>query len=148
EDFTYYFANSEQIPSAVGAGVIVDTDHSVIAAGGFIIQLMPGADEEVVDKLEKKISQFPSISSLIEQGKTPTEILHLLFDEADVQIHETTSLFFECSCSRERMLNAIEGMGEEEIRSMMEEDHGAEATCHFCNEKYQVTEEELEALLK
>lgn len=148
EDFTYYFATSEQIPSAVGAGVIVDTDYSVLAAGGFIVQLMPGADDEIVDKLEKKIETFPAISSLIEQGNSPEAILRLLFEGEEVNVLEEAPVFFECACSKERMLQAIQGLGEEEVRAMIEEDHGAEATCHFCNEVYQVTEAELADLLQ
>lgn len=147
EDFTYYFATSEQTPSAVAAGVIVDTDLSIKAAGGFIVQLMPGASEAVIDQLERKINAFPAISSLIEEGNGPEDILALLFSDADLRIHEEAPVYFECQCSREKMLAAIEGLGTEEIQTMIEEDHGAEATCHFCNETYQVTEEELTYLL-
>lgn len=147
EDFTYYFATSEQTPSAVAAGVIVDTDLSIKAAGGFVVQLMPGASEEVINQLEEKINEFPSISSLIEVGNSPEDILALLFKDADLRIHEKAPVYFQCQCSREKMLTAIEGLGAEEIQCMIEEDHGAEATCHFCNETYQVTEEELKSLL-
>lgn len=147
EDFTYYFATSEQVPSAVGAGVIVDTDYSISAAGGFMVQLMPGADDEIVTRLEERISKFPPISSLIAAGKSPEEILYLLFNKEDVHIHEEAPLFFKCTCSKERMMNAVEGMGKDEIKAMIEEDHGAEATCHFCNEQYYITEEELKTLL-
>lgn len=147
EDFTYYFATSEQIPSAVGAGVIVDTDYSVLASGGFIIQLMPGASDEIVTKLEERMETFPAISSLIEQGNTPEAILDLLFEGEKVNVLEEAPIFFECACSMERMIQAIQGLGKEEVRAMIEEDHGAEATCHFCNEVYKVSEAELEDLL-
>jgi molecular chaperone Hsp33 len=148
EDFTYYFATSEQVPSAVGAGVLVNPDHTILASGGFIVQVMPGADEDVVEKLEEKITSFPPISSLIQAGKTPEEILELLFEGEELKIHEKMPVQFKCKCSKERLANAIIGLGNEEIRQMIDEDHGAEATCHFCNEKYHFTEEELEELIK
>lgn len=146
EDFTYYFANSEQIPSSVGAGVLVNPDQSILASGGFIIQVMPGATEETIAILEDKIQNFPAISNLIREGNSPEQILERLFGREDVKIHERLPVQFNCKCSRERLENAIIGLGTDEIRKMIEEDHGAEATCHFCNEKYQFTEEELEAL--
>lgn len=147
EDFTYYFANSEQTPSAVGAGVLINPDHSVLAAGGFIIQLMPGADEEIITKLEKAIENFPQISALIQEGNNPEQILQRLFINEEVQILEKSPIYFECKCSKERMKNAIRGLGKAEITEMIEEDHGAEATCHFCNEVYTLDEAELRELL-
>lgn len=147
EDFTYYFATSEQTPSAVGAGVLVDTDYTIKAAGGFIVQLMPGATEEVVTKLEQKLENFPPISSLIEAGNSPEEILQRLFDDETIDVLEKMDVQYKCKCSKERMENAIKGLGAEEITKMIEEDHGAEATCHFCNEVYHLTEDELRALL-
>lgn len=146
EDFTYYFANSEQVPSAVGAGVLVNPDQSILAAGGFIVQVMPGADEKIVEALEEQIQAFPAISTLIREGKTPEEILKRLFADEEVTIHEQLPVMFHCRCSRERIANAIKGLGNDEIDSMIHEDHGAEAMCHFCNETYQFSEEELEAL--
>jgi molecular chaperone Hsp33 len=148
EDFTYYFATSEQVPSAVGAGVLVNPDHTILASGGFIVQVMPGADEDVVEKLEERITSFPPISSLVQEGKTPEEILELLFEGEELKIHEKMPVQFKCKCSKERLANAIIGLGNDEIRQMIDEDHGAEATCHFCNEKYHFTEEELEELIK
>lgn len=147
EDFTYYFATSEQIPSAVGAGVLINPDHSVLAAGGFIVQLMPGATEEFVEELERNINEFPAISSLIEEGNNPEQILQKLFLTEDVKIHERVDITFHCQCSKERMLNAIKGLGPKEIKAMIEEDDGAEATCHFCNEVYKVSAQELSELL-
>lgn len=146
EDFTYYFATSEQIPTATGAGVLVNPDHTILAAGGFIVQVMPGADEEVIDRLEDQIQGFPSISSLIEQGNTPEQILQHLFGEVTVKMHEKIPVQFTCKCSKERIKRAIIGLGNEEIQKMIEEDHGAEANCHFCNEVYTFTEAELEKL--
>ncbi|MBY7141647.1 Hsp33 family molecular chaperone HslO [Virgibacillus sp. NKC19-3] len=148
EDFTYYFAHSEQTPSAVGAGVLVNPNHSVLAAGGFIIQVMPGATEEVIQQLEEQIQAFPAISTLIQDENTPEDLLQLLFPEEEVKILERLPLQFHCGCSKERIEQAMMGLGNEEIRSMMEEDHGAEVSCHFCNEVYHFTEEELQALIK
>lgn len=147
EDFTYYFANSEQIPSAVGAGVLINRDHSVLAAGGFIVQVMPGADEEVIERLEEQIQAFPAISKLIEEGYTPEQILQRLFEGQEIKIHEKLPIAFKCKCSRERIEQAIGGLGNEEIEKMIEEDQGAEATCHFCNEQYQFTEDDLSKLM-
>ncbi len=148
EDFTYYLANSEQIPSAVGAGVLINPDHSVLAAGGFIIQLMPGASDEIVAKLEKRIENFPPISNLVREGNNPEQILEKLFTDENILFHERVPIKFQCKCSKERIENAITGLGKEEIKNMIEEDHGAEATCHFCNEVYHLSEEELKALLE
>jgi molecular chaperone Hsp33 len=147
EDFTYYFATSEQVPSAVGAGVLVNPDDTILASGGFIVQVMPGADDAVIDKLEKRIQNFPPISSLVREGKTPEEILEHLFAGESLKIHETLPVQFKCKCSKERLGNAIIGLGKDEIEKMIEEDHGAEATCHFCNEKYHFSEDDLRALL-
>ncbi|RKQ33044.1 Hsp33 family molecular chaperone HslO [Oceanobacillus halophilus] len=146
EDFTYYFASSEQIPSAVGAGVLVNPDHTILAAGGFIVQIMPGADDGVISRLEKQISNFPAISELVREGNAPEQILERLFDDSEIKFHETMPLVFHCKCSKERIANAITGLGNEEIQSMIDEDHGAEANCHFCNETYHFTEDELEEL--
>jgi molecular chaperone Hsp33 len=146
EDFTYYFANSEQIPSAVAAGVLVNPDHSVLAAGGFIVQVMPGAEEDMVTELEEKIQSFPAISSLIQEGKTPQQILDILFSGQEVKILETSPVEFRCKCSKERIERAIVGLGNEEIQQMIDEDKGAEATCHFCNEVYHFSEDELKLL--
>lgn len=146
EDFTYYYANSEQIPTAVGAGVLVNPDHSILAAGGFIVQVMPGINDDIITRLEKQIQSFPAISSLIEQGNNPEQILQRLFGEEKLNIHEKLPLKFTCKCSKERIAQAITGLGNEEIEKMIREDQGAEANCHFCNEKYQFTVKELEDL--
>src|SRR5699024_879634 len=118
------------------------------AAGGFIIQLMPDASEEVITALENKINNFRSISSLIREGKSPEAILELLFEDAKLRILATSPVNFECQRSHDRLLRAINGLGEDEIRAMIEEDHGGDARCHFCNEVYKVSEEELRSLLK
>lgn len=147
EDFTYYFANSEQIPSSVGAGVLIDPEAHVLAAGGFILQIMPGADEDVINELEKSIASLPQLSHFIEAGNNAEAIAKQLIPESSLQILEKMSVQFTCTCSKERMLRAIKGLGEAEIQSMIDQDHGAEVTCHFCNEVYDVTEEELQHLI-
>ncbi|KGX85498.1 Hsp33 family molecular chaperone HslO [Pontibacillus litoralis] len=147
EDFTYYFANSEQVPSAVGAGVLVNPDLTIKASGGFIIQMMPDADEETIAKIEENLRSVQSISSLIDQGYTPEQILEELLAGGNPSVLGNTHIQFTCKCSKERLENALKGLGEEELHSMIEEDHGASATCHFCNEHYTFTEEELKALL-
>ncbi|MGP4109160.1 Hsp33 family molecular chaperone HslO [Virgibacillus sp. L01] len=146
EDFTYYFANSEQVPSAVGAGVLVNPDHTILASGGFIIQVMPGADEEMITRLEEKIQSFPAISKLIKEGNSPEQILERLFVDQEVNIHEQYPFSFQCKCSKDRLQQAVIGLGSEEIQNMIDEDKGAEATCHFCNEVYHFSEQELETL--
>lgn len=147
EDFTYYFAHSEQIPSAVGAGVLINPDHSVQAAGGFIVQVMPGADEEIITRLEEQIQSFPAISNLIAEGNNPEQILNRLFGDEEVKIHEQLPLEFKCKCSKNRIEQAIKGLGNDEIQKMIDEDQGAEAKCHFCNETYHLTVQELQSLL-
>jgi molecular chaperone Hsp33 len=146
EDFTYYFASSEQVPSAVGVGVLVNPDNSILAAGGFIIQLMPGTEESTISKIEKSIQSIPPVSKLIEKGLTPEEILFEILGKENVKILEKMSVSFRCTCSKERFGNAIISLGTDEIEQMIEEDGKAEAHCHFCNEKYLFSVEELEEL--
>src|SRR5699024_1001233 len=147
EDFTYYFANSEQVPSAVGAGVLVAPEDKILAAGGFILQVMPGADDFVIDELEKNIAALPQLSHFIEAGNNPEAIVKQLVRGDSLQILETMPVQIKCTCTKERMLLAKKGLGKAEIESMIKEDHGAEVTCHFCNEVYQIAEEELQRLL-
>jgi len=148
EDFTYYFATSEQVPSSVGVGVLVNPDNSIKAAGGFIIQLMPGAEDETITMIENHLNTVPPVSKLIDRGLSPEELLKEVLGEENVNILETLPVAFTCKCSKERFENAIVGLGEEEITAMIEEDGQAEAQCHFCNEKYLYTREELEELRK
>lgn len=146
EDFTYYFANSEQVPSSVGVGVLVNPDNSIKASGGFIIQVMPGAKEETINQLEEAIQNMDPVSKMIDDGLTPEEMLTEILGEENVTILETIPAEFECNCGHDKFLNALKGLGEAEIDSMIKEDHGAEAECHFCRAKYQFSEAELEAL--
>jgi len=146
EDFTYYFVSSEQTPSSVGVGVLVNPDNTILASGGFIIQLLPGTDEEVIAEIENRLNSVPAISKLIEKGLTPEEILHTLLGEENVKILETMPVEFHCQCSKERIADAIVGLGKQEIQDMIDEDGKAEAQCHFCNELYQFDKEALEEL--
>jgi molecular chaperone Hsp33 len=148
EDFTYYFATSEQVPSSVGVGVLVNPDDTILAAGGFIFQLMPGTPESVISQVEERLNTIPPVSKLIEQGLTPEEILAELFGKDQVKILEKMPVQFACNCSKDRFANAIIGLGTAEIDAMIEEDGQAEAHCHFCNEKYLFTKEELEEMKK
>ncbi|RPF54465.1 molecular chaperone Hsp33 [Abyssicoccus albus] len=146
EDFTYYLTTSEQVPSSVAVGVLVNPDNTIKASGGFIIQVMPFAKEETIDQLEKAIESIPPISKLIDEGYTPEQIIERIAG-SEHKIVDTMPIQFKCKCSKERFYNAIAGLGHDEIKAMIEEDNGAEAVCHFCNEKYQFTAQELEALL-
>ncbi|MCI2256874.1 Hsp33 family molecular chaperone HslO [Domibacillus sp. PGB-M46] len=146
EDFTYYFAVSEQIPSSVGVGVLVNPDNTILAAGGFIVQLLPNTDDATITILEERITTMEPISKLIERGLTPEQILIYILGEENVKFLETMPIQFNCKCSKERFGNAIISLGRGEIQEMIDEDHGAEVQCHFCNEKYQFSEEELEQL--
>ncbi|MBM7097960.1 Hsp33 family molecular chaperone HslO [Bacillus sp. H-16] len=147
EDFTYYFAKSEQTPTSVGLGVIIDKDESVAASGGFIIQLMPGITDDVIDEIENKLNAMEPISKLIQSGLTPEELLHTILGEENVRILDQMGVAFQCQCSKERISNAIMGLNEEDISAMIEEDGGAETQCHFCNEKYVFDKWELQEIL-
>ncbi len=147
EDFTQYFVVSEQVPSAVALGVLVNPDNSVKAAGGFVIQVMPGASEETISTLEKKISEMEPISKMVDDGLTPEEILNTVLGAENVDILADMDVKFSCNCSKERFGNAIIGLGENEIKAMIEEEGQAEAGCHFCLEKYVYPKEELEGFL-
>ena len=147
EDFTSYFVVSEQVPSAVALGVLVNADKTVKAAGGFIIQVMPGATEEAISTLEERISTMKPISTMVDDGLTPEEILNEVLGSGNVEVLDRMDVSFSCNCSRERFGDAIIGLGEKEILDMIEEDGRAEASCHFCLESYIYPEEELKGFL-
>ncbi|MBM7663442.1 molecular chaperone Hsp33 [Bacillus mesophilus] len=147
EDFTYYFASSEQVPSSVGVGVLVNPDNSILASGGFIIQLLPGTSEETIDYIEKRLSTIEPISKLIQKGLTPEQILDEVLGEGKVRVLDKMPISFECHCSKERIESAIKSLGKEEIEDMIEKEGQAEAQCHFCNEMYHLNKEELISLL-
>ncbi|MGI5949381.1 Hsp33 family molecular chaperone HslO [Peptoniphilus sp.] len=148
EDLAAYFLQSDQIPSAVGLGVLVDTDYSIKAAGGFIIQLMPGAEDEQIDKLEENLSKLDGITSLIEKCNGDGEkILEILMEGFDVKILEKRDVFYRCDCSREKVIDAIVSIGPEEIENILVEDKKADVTCHFCNAHYHFDEDDLQDML-
>jgi molecular chaperone Hsp33 len=136
EDFTYYLVSSEQVPSSVGVGVLVNPDNTILAAGGFIIQLMPGTEDSTITEIERRLGSVEPISKLIKKGLTPEEVLFEVLGKDNVKLLDKQSVAFHCPCSRARIANAIISLGAEEIQSMIEEDGKAEAECHFCNERY------------
>lgn len=145
EDFTYYFTSSEQTPSSVGLGVLVK-GNEILASGGYMIQLLPGAGEEVIQKLEHRISRLSSISERLKSGETPEEMLRFLMGE-DLEILEKSPVQFQCNCSRERSEAMLRALGKDEIKSIRDELGRAEIVCHFCNETYLFDGEELERIL-
>lgn len=147
EDFTYYLAISEQIPSAVGLSVLVNPDETIKTAGGFMLQVMPGASDEVIAALEERLKNLPNVSSLLEEGKTPEDILDIIFEGDSIMILEDAPVRFHCECSKEKFSTAIITLGTSEIQAMIEEDHGAEAVCSFCGNKYHFDEDELQGLI-
>lgn len=145
EDFTYYFAVSEQTPAAVGLGVLVDTDNSVIVAGGFIIQLLPGLTDAEITEIENAIGAMPSVTALLEQGLEPEEMLRWLLPDAIVL--EKLDINFACQCSRDRVEQTLVSLGQHELERLIEEDEQAEVVCHFCNEAYAFNKDELQEIL-
>jgi len=143
EDIAYYFASSEQIPTVVSLGVKVDADESILCSGGFIIQLLPGAEESLIEHLEKTVKDIPSITKLLSSGETPESVLKMIFGENDLKITDKVPCHFQCNCSRERMEKNLICLGRKEIEELINDHQGAELHCHFCNKKYQFSEEEL-----
>lgn len=147
EDFTYYFAKSEQIPSSVGLGVLFDEDSKVKAAGGFLIQVMPGCKEESIKKLEDKLAHLKSCSTMINDGYSAEDIINEITD-GDYQLLETKELKYECTCSKERFERGLISLGKNELLQMLNEDHKAEINCNFCNTKYTFSEDDLKKLIE
>lgn len=148
EDLTYYYATSEQVPSSVALGVLMNKDNTVKRAGGFIIQLMPFADEEVIDKLEKKIGEITSITALLDQDMTPEMILDYVLGEFGVEILDTIPTKFDCNCTKERVEKAVVSIGKKEIQEMINDGEAIEVNCHFCNTHYNFSIEELKDIIK
>lgn len=148
EDLTYYFATSEQVPSAVGLGVLMERDNTVKQAGGFIIQLMPFAEEEVIEKLEKKLAEVTSVTKLLDDGNTPEQILEILLGDLGVEITDTIPTKYYCNCDKERVEKAIVSIGKKEINEMIQDGKPIEVKCHFCNTAYQFTIEDLKQIIK
>lgn len=148
EDFTYYFAVSEQTPSAVGVGVLVENDNSVLQAGGYIVQLMPGLTDAEITRLEQAVAKMPSVTSLLAQGETPEDLLKWVVGDEDLVIHDTMPLVFKCQCSPDKVEQTLVSLGESELNSIIEENGEAEVVCHFCNEAYHFGREQLSQLLE
>ncbi|MEF9954992.1 MAG: Hsp33 family molecular chaperone HslO [Clostridium sp.] len=148
EDLTYYYATSEQTPSSVALGVLMNRENTVRQAGGFIIQLLPDASEEIIDKLEKKLGEIDSITTLLDQGNTPEMILNHILGEFGLDILDTVPTEFYCNCDKNRVEKALISIGKKELQEMIDEDKTIEVNCHFCNKNYAFTVEELAELLE
>ena len=148
EDLTYYFATSEQVPSAVGLGVLMNKNNTVRQAGGFIVQLMPFAEEEVISRLEQNVQKINSVTNLLEEGHTPESLLEKVLEGFDMQINEKMDTCFHCNCSKERVAKALISIGRKELNEMIQEGKPIEMNCHFCNTNYNFTVEELKEILR
>ena len=148
DDLTYYFATSEQVPSSVGLGVLMEKDNTVKQAGGFIIQMMPFTDEKVIEALEKKISEVQSVTSMLNLGMTPEDILNELLGEFHPEISEKIPAEFHCDCSKKRVEKVLISLGKKELTSIINDGKPVELKCHFCNSGYTFTTEELKEILK
>ena len=148
EDLTYYFATSDQIPSSVALGVLFNDDTSVANAGGFIIQLMPGASEAVISALEKKIGEIHSITTLLDVGNTPETILQYILGDLGLEINEKLPAKFTCNCNKSRIEKALISVGKKDIQEMIDDGKPIEVNCHFCNKNYTFDVEELKEILE
>ncbi|MFW5894500.1 MAG: Hsp33 family molecular chaperone HslO [Bacillota bacterium] len=146
EDLAYYFTASEQIPSVVALGVKVNTDNTIAHAGGFILQRMPGCPEETLTRIEERIKEIPSISEMLEAGKTPEAIIETI-TEGDHRILHTMPVQYHCDCSREKFERGLLSLGQEELQKLLDEDGHIETVCHFCKTKYQFNKKNIEALI-
>ena len=147
DDLTAYFAESEQIPSACALGVLVDTDQSVLCAGGYLIQLLPGADDEVITKVEQGVARVGAVTNHLKDGITALDLVREVLRDFDLEVLEESPVAYRCYCDRERVSRALISMGREELESLIAEQGGAELTCQFCDRVYQYTREDLEELL-
>lgn len=148
EDLTYYFATSEQVPSSVGLGVLMEKDNTVKQAGGFIVQVMPFIEESVLEKLEENVSKITSVTAMLDKGYTPEQILEEVLEGLDVEFADKIPTQFSCNCSKERVTKAIISIGKKEIQDMINDGKDIEVNCHFCNTQYTFTVEELKEILK
>ncbi len=149
EDLTYYFASSEQVPSSVGLGVLMDKELANIRqAGGFIIQLMPFAEDSVIEQLEKNLTNIPSVTAMLDDGLTPEEMLQKVLEGMDVEFTDTLPIAFRCNCSKERIEKALISVGEKDLKEMIADGEPIEVNCHFCSKNYTFSIEELKGLLK
>ncbi len=146
-DFTYYFATSEQIPSSVGLGVSIDPEtNEVLSAGGFLIQVMPGCKDEYIEKLENKLKNLKPTTKMIKEGYSAIDIINEITD-GDYELLETKELKYECNCSKERFRKGLKSLGKEQIETILNEDKKAEIVCNFCNKKYVFSEDDLKEIL-
>ena len=148
EDLTYYFATSEQVPSSVGLGVLMNKDNTVKCAGGFIVQVMPFIEDEVLNKLEANIQKIQSVTSMLDNGHTPEQMLEQVLDGLNVEFTDTMDTQFKCNCSHERIEKAIISIGKKDIQEMIDDGKEVEVKCHFCNTAYTFSVEELKQILK
>lgn len=146
-DFTYYMAKSEQIPSAVGVSVFVQPNETVGAAGGFLIQTLPGADDDDITKIENNLKIIPNLSTLLNEGLTNEEVLSKLMNGIEMKVLDTMPISFKCDCSKEKFAKSLATISEDELQKMIDENHGAEAVCKFCNNKYQFSESDLKEII-
>lgn len=148
DDLTYYFAASEQVPSVVALGVLMNRDNTVRQAGGFIVQLMPFTSEEIISRLEEKLTKITSVTELLEEGKTPEELLESVLGELGLEITDRMPVSFRCDCSRERVEKVLLSLGKKDLQEMIDEGKEVELHCHFCNRNYTFSVEEVERLMK
>lgn len=149
EDLTYYFASSEQIPSSVGLGVLMDKElANVRQAGGFIIQLMPFADDAVIEKLEQNLTHIPSVTTMLDDGMTPEEMLKKVLEGMDVEFTDTLPVEFKCNCTKDRVEKALISVGEKDLKEMIADGKPIEVNCHFCNKNYEFSIDELQKMVK
>lgn len=148
EDLTYYFATSEQVPTSVALGVLMNHDNTVKQAGGFIIQLMPFADESIIDRLEEKLKEITSVTALLEEGLSPEQILEKILGEFGIEFNQTTPTRYLCNCSHERVSKVLISVGKKELQSMIDDGEPIEVNCHFCNTSHVFPTSELKELLK
>lgn len=147
EDLTYYFATSEQVPSSVGLGVLMDKDNHVRQAGGFIIQVMPDTDDEVIDKLEARLGEVHSVTDMLDKGMTPEDILGYVLDGMGVEILETIPTQYKCNCSVERVSKAIASIGKKDLQEMIDDGEPIEVNCQFCGSHYKFDTEQLKTFM-
>lgn len=148
DDLTYYFATSEQTPSSVGLGVLMNKDNTVKQAGGFIIQLMPFAEEEVIARLEENLNKVQSVTGILDAGNTPEQMIQILLDGMEVEITDRMPVQFFCNCDKERVTKVLVSLGQKEIQEMIEDGKEIELKCHFCNSAYTFSLQELQEILK
>lgn len=148
DDLTYYFASSEQVPSVVALGVLVDRDYTIKQSGGFILQLMPGASEETIVQIEKNIHDIPSVTAMLEKGLSAEDILDRVLNGLDPKVHEVIAPEYRCDCCKARVEKALISIGRDDIQEMIDDGETIEMKCHFCDKKYHFNIDELKEIMK